>query len=176
MINTKEKDTRPINERDKRPKGEGRLKNLPTISSASPRLQKAWAAFLKTMEEDGSVKTWREILDAAGYSQQTKPIQVYGTDAWQQALAQIDDTPIIRKWVQWATDDDEKTRGYAIKAGENLLKLKRRYPENQTIRRSKIVELYEEEDEEDNYAPTDPPTHQKITEDVTEDVTDQHDE
>lgn len=97
------------------------------LVKGSPRAQRAWKLFLdKVQKGEGNFNNWQDILRAAGYAESTRPIRVYGGKEWQAALATIDDTKILKKWSQWAQDDDPKLRGYSLRAGENIMKLKGR--------------------------------------------------
>lgn len=97
------------------------------LVKGSPRAQRAWKLFLdKVQKGEGNFNNWQEMLTQAGYSPQTRPIRVYGGKEWQAALAAVDDTKILKKWSQWAQDDDPKLRGHSIRAGENIMKLKGR--------------------------------------------------
>lgn len=71
-----------------------------------------------------------EILQEAGYSQsiRTQPGKVTNSEAWKEFMDGIDDTEIVKKLKEWATDDDPDVRGHSIRAAEQVLKLKDRYP------------------------------------------------
>lgn len=71
-----------------------------------------------------------EILVQAGYSPSIRkqPSAVTSSEAWKGYLEKVDDTAILDKWKEWALDDDPKNRNVALKAGENIMKLKDRYP------------------------------------------------
>ena len=69
-----------------------------------------------------------KILIEAGYSKSIarRPESVFKSKGFQEYLNSIDDTAIIEKWRKWALADTDKR--VALQAGENIMKLKDRYP------------------------------------------------
>jgi len=107
-----------------------KLPKAPTM-----RQRKAMGLFLKYMEQfnKGEIKnppTMKEILAESGYgkSAQDKPQVITHSQTWQDFMSSIDDTPIVQKLHQWAKDDDPAVRGHSIRAAQEVLKLKDRYP------------------------------------------------
>lgn len=70
------------------------------------------------------------ILLEAGYTKSvsTQPHKIVNSKAWKHFMEDVDDTEIVQRWREWALDDDPKNRSVAIKAGENIMKLKDRFP------------------------------------------------
>ena len=127
------------------------------LVNKSPRAHRAWKLFLdKVQKGEGNFNSWQDILTEAGYSRQTRPIRVYGGKEWQKALASIDDTKILKKWSQWAQDDDPKMRGHSLRAGENVMKLKGRIISeggNKNYNPVEELDIYETvEDPKDTYS------------------------
>ena len=81
----------------------------------------------------------KEILLSNGYSTTVacKPSLVFDSKYFKEKLAKIDDTVIIDKWYQWATDGTD--RRVAVQCGDYLLKLKDRYPAS----KSKVIGLFD---------------------------------
>jgi len=75
-----------------------------------------------------------KIMREAGWSDTTskQPAVLTNTEVWKEFLSEIDDTQIVKKWKEWALEDDPSLRGHALKAGENIMKLKDRYPTQKT--------------------------------------------
>ena len=71
-----------------------------------------------------------QILVEAGYKEtiRRQPNKVTNTPVWKEFMDSLDDTEIVKKWKSWALEDDPQLRGHALKAGENIMKLKDRYP------------------------------------------------
>lgn len=72
-----------------------------------------------------------DILVEAGYKEsiRSQPAKVMNTPAWKEFLNELDDSKIVQKWHNWALDDDPSLRNSALRAGENIMKLKKRWPE-----------------------------------------------
>jgi len=104
------------------------------------RQRKACKLFLDMIKnKKGAPKTWREILDKAGYSDKTQPYHVRKAEPFQKLLDVMPDDEIVFKWLKWAMDDDTSTRGHALRAGENIMKLKSRSGfENKTVQVQKV--------------------------------------
>ncbi len=73
--------------------------------------------------------TWTEIMERAGYSSKTKPFHMLRSEPFQHLMQVMPDTEIALKWFQWAMDDDPAMRGHSLRAGENIMKLKNRFPD-----------------------------------------------
>lgn len=93
----------------------------------------------------------KHILLEAGYSKTTAnvPGRVLDSAGFRAYLSKIDDAPIIEKWMKWALDDSN--RKIALQAGENILKLKDRFP----AQKKQVIGFFEnlthlEKDEQDN--------------------------
>lgn len=114
------------------------MKEVKTVNKATPRQKRAMELFLFYLERQQkqgiAPPAFGEIMVQAGYSQSMRkqPAKVMNSPAWQEFLNEMDDTQILQKWREWALDDDPSLRGYALKAGENIMKLKDRYPTQKT--------------------------------------------
>jgi hypothetical protein len=122
----------------------GRKKNSVV---SSPRMDRAFELFVERLKE-GNFKNYKDIFLEAGYSPSTAraSAEIRKTDAWKRKLEELDDSAIVDKWQDWATDDDPKTRGSNIKAGELVLKLKNRFPreeQKRVIFEKKLSDIYE---------------------------------
>jgi hypothetical protein len=99
------------------------------------------ATFKDTLEnlQQGTPLTKKEILLRNGYttSVASNPALVFDSKYFKEKLAKIDDTVIIDKWYQWATDGTD--RRVAVQCGDYLLKLKDRYPAS----KSKVIGLFD---------------------------------
>ena len=96
----------------------------------TPKQIKAQKLFLDMVQgKPGSPKTWGEIMKKAGYANSTRPYHLLKSDCFQELMQVMPDTEIAMKWFQWALDDDPDVRGHALRAGENVMKLKSRFPD-----------------------------------------------
>jgi len=71
-----------------------------------------------------------EIMRDCGYSQETSEDpkrNLLNSKGFQVELKKIDETPILNKWLEWATSDKDKR--VAMEAGKEIMKLKDRYPD-----------------------------------------------
>ncbi len=122
----------------------------------TPLQLRAYREYLKVIKnEKGAAKTYAELLEKAGYSSKTKPYHVFKTNLFQQVIKTLPDQEIAFKWFQWALDDDPANRGHALRAGENVMKLKQRFPDKKVqvsgveSKLKDIIEIdYEEDGEE----------------------------
>ena len=98
---------------------------MPTLKQ-----RKAFNLAMESMKGENS-KTKGEILREAGYDELTslRPSQVWNSQGFRGMLAEIDDSLIVSKWYEWALSDIDKR--VALQAGENILKLKNRFPKEQ---------------------------------------------
>lgn len=87
--------------------------------------------YLEEMQKD-KPDTMGNILRRVGYAENTaiKPTQVFQSQGFQEMLAEIDDNRIVKKWTKWALQD--KDRRTSLEAGKEIMKLKNRYPKEQT--------------------------------------------
>ena len=137
ILNEKGKDQRFNNN----PKGCGAKKGDRTVAIekhgrggkkivGTPRQIKAQKLFLDMIQGKPSApKTWGQIMEKAGYSSKTRPYHLIHSDCFQELLQVMPDQEIVMKWFQWAMDDDPEVRGHALRAGENVMKLKSRFPD-----------------------------------------------
>ena len=114
------------------------MPEVKTVNKATPLQKRAMQLFLYYLERQikQGIKPppFGEIMVQAGYSQSMRkqPAKVMNSPAWKEFLNEMDDTQILHKWREWALEDDPALRGYALKAGENIMKLKDRYPTQKT--------------------------------------------
>lgn len=111
------------------------------------------------VEKGGKLKLipMGQIMLKSGYSENTAktPQKLTDTDTWEEFIASLDETPIVKKWIKWAQrkgdEKDEKTGKrkkveyrVALQAGENIMKLKGRFKEQIDIglkqKREDIIE------------------------------------
>jgi hypothetical protein len=105
--------------------------------------QKAvFSATVKNLKQKNPLNK-KELLLSEGYSVSVadKPSLVFDSKYFQERLAAIDDTKILEKWYEWATDETD--RRVSVQCGENIMKLKDRYPKQ----KSKMIGLFETIDE-----------------------------
>ena len=110
------------------------MKEVKTVHRPTPRQKRAMEIFLHYAERHTKTGTpppsLGQIMREAGYSKQMSktPGVIMNSPAWKEFLNTIDDTEIVTKWQQWAREDDPALRSHALRAGENIMKLKDRFP------------------------------------------------
>jgi len=105
---------------------------MPTIR------QERAANLLAKYNKEGKKITKRKLLLEAGYSPKiaNNPAMVFDSKGFKEYLAKLDDTKIIDRWYDWAISGKDKR--IAVKCGEEILKLKDRYP----AQKSKVLGLF----------------------------------
>ena len=99
---------------------------MPTIKQ-----EKLAKTYLEELKSD-KPRSKGVIMRESGYADNTaiKPIQVFASKGFQEILSEVDDNRIIKKWNKWALQ--EKDRRTSLEAGKEIMKLKGRYPKEQT--------------------------------------------
>lgn len=101
--------------------------------------------FKDTIEnlQQGSPLTKKELILKNGYSVTVaeKPSLVFDSKYFKTKLARIDDSLILDKWYEWALDETD--RRVSVQCGENIMKLKDRFP----AAKSKVIGLFDTLDE-----------------------------
>ena len=100
--------------------------------------QKKAADILARYLKEDKLTTAGKVLIEAGYSREMSkhPKAVLDSKGFKEYLATIDERPILEKWYEWALSSKDKRA--ALKAGENIITLKDRWPKHVT----KILGLF----------------------------------
>lgn len=132
-------------------------KEIKTVNKPTPLQKRAMQLFVhyaeRHIKQGVAPPSMGQILVEAGYKESIRkqPAKITNSPAWKEFLNDIDDTEIVNKWAEWAKDDDPQLRGHALKAGENIMKLKDRYPGAKgrvSHIHSELKDLFKEEEPE----------------------------